>query len=127
MKKEFNPNGTIYAEVTCYKQGNPFYSPDTANNGGGYNQPYIEVWLEGDRRFIIDDTSCGDFGSRVHARLENADGESLRVANWGTMEPEFNYSSFESEDIPLLDCIRRLTGYAVPTEREENRYDHKLS
>lgn len=118
MKKEFHPNGTIYAEVTCYKQGNPFYSPDTANNGGGYNQPYIEVWLEGNRRFIIDDTSCGDFGSRVHARLENADGESLRVANWGDMEPEFNYSSFTAEDIPLLDCICRLTGYYVPTSEE---------
>lgn len=118
MKKEFNPNGTIYAEVACYKQGNPFYSPDTANNGGGYDQPYIEVWLEGNRRFVIDDTSCGDFGSRVHARLENADGESLRVANWGTMEPENNYSGFTTEDIPLLDCIHRLTGYWVPTAQE---------
>lgn len=118
MKKEFNPNGTIYAEVTCYKQGNPFYNVETASNGGGYDQPYIEVWVEGGCRFIIDDTSCGDFGSRVHARLENADGETIRVANLGDMEPEFNYSSFESEDIPLLDCIHRLTGYWVPTSQE---------
>ena len=116
--KEFNVDGNIYAEVTCYKQGNPFYNPETASNGGGYNQPYIEVWLEGDRRFVIDDTSCGDFGSRVHARLENADRESLRVANWGTMEPENNYSSFTAGDIPLLDCIHRLTGYWVPTSEE---------
>lgn len=117
MKKEFNPNGTIYAEVTCYKQGNPFYNVETASNGGGYDQPYIEVWLEGDRRFIIDDTSCGDFGSRIHARLESADGETLRVANWGTMNPD-DYSKFTAADIPLLDCICRLTGYYVPTSEE---------
>ena len=118
MKKEFNPNGTIYAEVTCYKQGNSFYSAETASNGGGYDQPYIEVWMEGNRRFIIDDTSCGDFGSRKHARLENSDGKTIRCANWGTMEPEKNYSSFTAGDIPLLECIHRLTGYWVPTSEE---------
>ncbi len=48
-------------------QTNPHYDPDTANNGGGYWQfsGGIVVDLNGQLVTVeVDDTSCGDFGSR---------------------------------------------------------------
>lgn len=50
-------------------QTNPHYNPDTANNGGGYWQfsGGIVVDLNGQIVTVeVDDTSCGDFGSRVY-------------------------------------------------------------
>lgn len=50
-------------------QTNPHYDPDTANNGGGYWQfsGGIVVDLNGQLVTVdVDDTSCGDFGSRVY-------------------------------------------------------------
>ncbi len=44
------------------------YNPATANNGGGYFQPSGTVTVQTARGIAtidVDDTSCGDFGSRI--------------------------------------------------------------
>ena len=50
------------------EQTNPFYSPETANNGGGYFQPEggAIVRLSTGQAVTVyySDTSCGDFGTR---------------------------------------------------------------
>ena len=64
-------------------QTNPHYDPDTANNGGGYWQfsGGIVVDLNGQLVTVeVDDTSCGDFGSRVYF------SGSFPTAQW-TMRP----------------------------------------
>lgn len=49
------------------KEANEFRNPSTANNGGGYSQPYggLTVQVGKEHLYIeVDDTSCGDFGER---------------------------------------------------------------
>ena len=66
---------------------NPTYNPDFANDGGGYWQfaGGIVVNLNGQLVAVdVDDTSCGDFGSRVYFCVV-ADGFCWRFA-CGTMD-----------------------------------------
>lgn len=49
------------------KETNEFYNPRRVNNGGGYSQPeltYKGHFAGKPLEVIIQDTSCGDFGSR---------------------------------------------------------------
>lgn len=49
------------------EQLNPYYNPDLASNGGGYDQPYFKYVgiIAGQKAEVnITDTSCGDFGER---------------------------------------------------------------
>lgn len=65
---------------------NPAYNPDTANNGGGYYQFAGGILTEVNGRLVaveVDDSSCGDFGSRVYVDII-ADGYHWRYAD-GTM------------------------------------------
>lgn len=66
---------------------NPAYDPDTANNGGGYWQfsGGLVAYLNGRLVTVeVDDTSCGDFGSRCYVGI-SADGFCWRFAD-GTMD-----------------------------------------
>ena len=61
------------------------YDPDKSNNGGSYYQPLI-VCESGSDVFIIEDTSCGDFGTRISVRLSCKDAPADSVdATYGTM------------------------------------------
>ena len=65
---------------------NPAYSPDTSNNGGGYWQFAGGIVTEINGQLVVveaDDTSCGDFGSRVYVDII-ADGYHWRYSD-GTM------------------------------------------
>lgn len=58
---------------------NEFYDPARSNNGGGYSQPCrVTVFeYEGEQyKFVFNDTSCGDFGSRFTKTLYK-DGEAI--------------------------------------------------
>lgn len=58
---------------------NGFYDPARSNNGGGYSQPCrVTVFeYEGEQyKFVFNDTSCGDFGSRFTKTLYK-DGEAI--------------------------------------------------
>lgn len=51
---------------------NPEYNPDTANNGGGYWQFAGGIVADIGGKLVtveVDDTSCGDFGSRYYAGI----------------------------------------------------------
>ena len=53
-------------------QGNEFYDPAAANNGGGYDQPYGGITVQaGDEHLYIycDDDSCGDYGQRYEITI----------------------------------------------------------
>ena len=57
----------------------PCYNPDTANNGGGYWQPYGDCTITlSDGTMLtakLDDTSCGDFGDRWMLSFSYGDEE----------------------------------------------------
>lgn len=88
---------------------NPKYNPDTANNGGGYWQfsGGIVVDLNGQLVTVdIDDTSCGEFGSRYYAGIF-ADGFGWQLVD-GSMDDSSIDADGEIEDI--LDSASIILG-----------------
>lgn len=63
---------------------NPFASRELAGNGGGYSQPLTVLRFADGVRVEVEDTSCGDFGSRYWVSLYQGDAEVGR-ARWGSM------------------------------------------
>lgn len=105
---------------------NEFANPDRAQNGGGYFQPYLEFEFDYDGshyRFIIDDTSCGDFGERYSKSLIKIDGDKLvGVAGFylNNMESDAGYNGpygegdFTKSELTNLLCeAGLLRGYEV--------------
>ena len=54
-------------------QQNPSYRPEFENISGGYNQPLYIIKLNKGYKIEIDDTSCGDLGSRFFIKLYQND------------------------------------------------------
>ena len=62
---------------------NSFYNSEKTNDGGGYHQPYRETFFEYEGetyRFVLDSSSCGDFGLRYTKTLYKHD-EVLAESN----------------------------------------------
>lgn len=62
-------NGVFSMEKESFsvEEQNPFYSPEKANNGGGYHQPLKKYTFRhclNEYSVIYNDTSIGDFGRR---------------------------------------------------------------
>ena len=79
---------------------NPEYNPDTANNGGGYWQFAGGILADISGHLItveVDDTSCGDFGSRVYIDVI-ADGYHWRYAG-GSMDDASIDAPEEIDDV----------------------------
>lgn len=79
---------------------NPEYDPDTANNGGGYWQFAGGILADISGHLItveVDDTSCGDFGSRVYIDVI-ADGYHWRYAG-GSMDDASIDAPEEIDDV----------------------------
>lgn len=110
-EKDFVRGGVIHApvilELLQEEQANPFCDPDRANNGGGYDQPVITAKVVGSEdQVVIEDTSCGDFGSRISI---SAFGKSCY---YGSMLPEEQcYSTFQDNDWALLAAVHDFLGY----------------
>ena len=59
---------------------NSFYEPSKSNNGGGYHQPHHEYQIRlKNKNFVLikKDTSCGDFGKRIHIIVKDEFGNSI--------------------------------------------------
>lgn len=113
-RKVWNPDGSVFAEVLYWYETNPCANPATANNGGGYSNPDIAVRV-GDSIWAIEDTSCGDFGSRIMVTCAdlNADagfcGYNGRMAYYGTMLDENDqYTEFTPADNDAIDTVCQL-------------------
>lgn len=98
-EKDFVRNGVIHTPVIL--------DPDRGNNGGGYDQPIITAKVVGSEdQVVIEDTSCGDFGSRISI---SAFGKSCY---YGSMLPEEQcYSTFQDSDWALLAAVHDFLGY----------------
>ncbi len=89
-------------------QTNPHYDPDTANNGGGYWQfsGGIVVDLNGQLVTVeVDDTSCGDFGSRVYFSV-TADGYGFC---WRFSDGTMDDASIDTPE-DVLGVLRSISG-----------------
>ena len=95
---------------------NEYYAPDNSHDGGGYYQPHIIIDFDDGIRVIIDDTSCGDFGNRIAARVYMGD-TLIYSAAWGDMLS----MSEKGSDIPWSDRLRLIydaTGYDIMCAEE---------
>lgn len=126
MRKIFDSEGNVVAEVLGVVETNPHCDERLAANGGGYSHPTTVVRWE-DWTVSIADTSCGDFGTRISVNAHQSGSDKEVNAYWGSMVPEhLRYSEFTADDIRMLDDIRSLTGYSIPASddfREEEDDD----
>lgn len=114
-RKVWNPDGSVFAEVLYWYETNPCANPVTANNGGGYSNPEICVKV-GNDLWLIEDKSCGDFGSRIYVSCINPNAEALdldyedsRQAYYGTMlQDGEEYTEFTPADNDALDTVCQL-------------------
>ena len=87
-----------------WRETNPCANPNTANNGGGYSQPQIEMDLRINGipvHLMYRDSSCGDFGSRERIEITNATGKHWKFT-YGTMDDFHNEVSYidQYDDLP---------------------------
>ena len=106
----------------------PSFDPRFARNGGGYEQPTIEGEISWDgcdepMEFVIDDTSCGEFGSRYSVSIFG--GPAELCGQYSTNGIDFNgelpdESSFKwSEELEeLREAFEKATRFWFYTEEE---------
>ena len=96
-------------EILKVEEQNPYVDPMKANNGGGYSQPLITFVFNGTTGYI-DDSSCGDFGERIHIEYKD---KSYCVDAVGRENEE--YSSFSKECLEDKALAKHLkeAGYSI--------------
>lgn len=98
------------------------YDANLSNNGGSYFQPSYEC-IAPFGRLLIDDSSCGEFGSRISATIFDADGVELAYANWGNMLSEAEeYTNWDDgNDVVKFWCDLAWNElkYNIPVLNEE--------
>lgn len=94
---------------------NEFADPRFANNGGGYHQPQFVVTSDKlpDWVLTLQDTSCGEFGTRYSAEL-TLHGEIVAVACWGSMGDGKIFTDFTAR-FDIWCRAARLLGFDIPT------------
>lgn len=81
---------------------------------GNYPQGTISVLFEDGTMVFINDTSCGDFGTRIFAEVITRNG-CVYAANYGSMLPEEQcYSEIWDDCVEYVDAIRDAFGYNIP-------------
>lgn len=122
-------------------QQNDFYDSRRCGNGGGYDQPlYKFLVYDVDKkrkiaRGTLDNSSCGDFGSRFYLDfkvLRPYGNHTHCGVDWGSM-PDFGEWLYVIDDkdalqVAILEAIRREYPYYIP-DREaveiNNQYLHE--
>ena len=115
------------------RETNEHYDPENARNGGGYSQPEIVITFDDGRAMIIQDTSCGEFGTRIRAGYYATKTlASLAACYYGSMVDVPDSSFLRFVHGGMLRLVREATGYNIPTmedideeeaERDEEEYE----
>lgn len=94
-------------KIVSEVEQNAFYNEKCNNNGGGYHQPLITFVFNGVEG-VIDDTSCGDFGSRYTIKY------GRKYYSHDTINGEDDASNLNPKhpkDKMLIHAIYHNTGY----------------
>lgn len=96
------------------------YDESKSHNGGSYYQPTHKiVWSDYGRNYTltIEDTSCGDFGTRIYAQLDKDDC-CIAQASYGSMVSQeftdFNWADFDHATAILIAETIGRSGYHIP-------------
>ena len=95
-------------KVLNVEEQNHFFDSRKSSNGGGYHQPLIDFTFNGVEGHI-NDTSCGDFGKRVHIEYKD------KSYYLDTINEYEEYSSFSKECLEdkLLSEHLKEMGYSI--------------
>ena len=96
-------------EILKVEEQNPYVDPMKANNGGGYSQPLITFVFNGTTGYI-DDSSCGDFGERIHIEYKD---KSYCVDAVGREKEEYSSFSKNCLEDRLLSKQLKKAGYSI--------------
>lgn len=110
--------GADFVVYQCFydvEQMNELYDPAMSHDGGGYDQPCWNIYVFAkNMRITVCDSSCGDFGTRYWAQVENGP-----EATWGSMWDEpLRQSTFSENDDVAAGIIYAITGISVPWDYE---------
>ena len=111
-------NKTEELELEITKTYIPEYDLSKSHDGGSYRQPsYCGEFSDGTKCFI-EDTSCGDFGTRIFVELEYPDGKKYSSYYGSMLSQDEKYSDFTEEDVPYLRLIQEELGYHAPLTQD---------
>ena len=83
------------------KQQNKFYDERRAANGGGYDQPLVDIYfIYNNKKYLLeyDNQSCGDFGRRWSLIIEDAESEKTMFYYDCDFVNSSDYEYFEFDD-----------------------------
>ena len=111
-------NIVVDGELVKVHRSDNDYDPYLCGNGGSYYQPYYFCEIQKKHEsFIIDDSSCGDFGTRVLAALYRH-GTQVASAYYGDMlDSGQEYSDFDTSFQRhrfWLEFAEKYLGYIIP-------------
>jgi hypothetical protein len=115
MKK----NQKFKFEILDVEEQNRFYDSRRTQNGGGYHQPLITFVFNGTTGYI-DDSSCGDFGERIHIEYKD------KCYSLDTIGEYDEYSSFSEECLEDKALAKHLNeaGYPISFKEELELADY---
>ena len=92
------------------------FDPRFCRDGGSYYQPTIRLVCPQKREeLVIDDSSCGDFGTRIDVTLYRK-GRVVASASYGTMlDDGQEYSDFLPARHGFWLREAERVGYSIPT------------
>ena len=98
----------------CYED----YDQDCANDGGSYYQPYISCTAPYKGSMTIEDTSCGDFGTRIDVTIYQHRPSKELHAHYGTMlneDEQYSELDLSTACQAYWLAFARTLGYNIPT------------
>lgn len=96
------------------------YDPEFANNGGSYAQGTVSINFDDGAQMYVEDTSCGEYGSRIMFTLKLPSGEQISAYCGSMLESEERYSEFGEKHIEYLEEVFCKEGYYIPVECNAN-------
>ena len=100
---------------------NPAYSPDTANDGGGYWQFAGGIVAEINVQLVtveVDDSSCGDFGSRYIVDIF-ADGYAWSFCDGGMDDAAIDTPEHVEDVLDSASSVLGVDAWALVCEARD--------
>lgn len=90
------------------------YDPELSCNGGSYAQGTVHIDFDDGAHIDIEDTSCGEFGSRVMFTLKLPSGERISAYCGSMLDTESRYTEFNDTHVEYLQEVFCKEGYYIP-------------
>lgn len=94
--------------------------PEFANNGGSYAQGTVSIDFDDGAHLDVEDTSCGEYGSRIMYTLNLPDSKRICAYCGSMLDTESRYTEFSETHVEYLCEVFQKVGYYIPFEVDAN-------